>query len=70
MDWVGYKVHFTETCDPGTAHVIVNVETTVASVPDAHLLTTVDESLVRRDGVRIVGPIAEDTSWQARADNG
>ncbi|MBV5275330.1 MAG: IS1182 family transposase [Lamprocystis purpurea] len=95
VDWVGYKVHFTETCDPGTAHVIVNVETTVASVPDAHLLTTVHASLVRRellpaehlvdmgytsprvlvesarrDGVRIVGPIAEDTSWQARADNG
>jgi transposase len=95
VDWVGYKVHFTETCDPETAHVIVNVETTVASVPDAHLLTTVHASLVRRellpaehlvdmgytsprvlvesarrDGVRIVGPIAEDTSWQARADHG
>lgn len=33
MEWVGYKVHFTETCDSQTPHLIVNVETTPASTP-------------------------------------
>src|SRR5512142_3509826 len=27
-EWVGYNVHLTETCDVGTPHLIVNVETT------------------------------------------
>ena len=26
--WVGYKVHFTETCDADTPHLRVHVETT------------------------------------------
>ena len=34
VEWVGYKVHFTETCDPATPHLIVNVETTPATTPD------------------------------------
>jgi transposase len=33
MEWVGYKVHLTETCDEGTPHLIVNVETTPATWP-------------------------------------
>src|SRR5215472_5757636 len=30
MDWIGYKVHFTETCDEKTVHLITHVETTHA----------------------------------------
>src|SRR5690242_975807 len=39
--WVGYKVHFIETCDPGTPHLIVNVETTPATTPDDNMAEVV-----------------------------
>ena len=34
VTWVGYKVHFTETCDADQVHLITQVETTSAVVPD------------------------------------
>ncbi len=95
VEWVGYKVHFTETCDPATPHLIVNVETTPATTPDDHMVAVVHASLAARhrlpaehlvdkgytaaqvllDGQRdyhvaIVGPVADDPSWQARAGEG
>src|SRR5262249_14701913 len=48
VEWIGYKVHLTETCDPATPHVIVNVETTPATTPDDHLLATIHASLEPR----------------------
>jgi transposase len=95
ISWVGYKTHFTETCDPEAPHVITNVETTPATTPDDHMLTVVHQSLAKtellpsehlvdmgytgchmlvdsqqRHGVVIVGPVVEDTSWQAQAAEG
>jgi transposase len=95
VEWVGYKAHFTETCDAGRPHLIVNVETTPATTPDDNMLEKVHESEEGRDllpgehlvdkgytdslvlvtslstyGVTIVGPVAEDPSWQARAGAG
>jgi transposase len=96
IEWVGYKVHFTETCDHERApHLITNVETTPATTPDDNMLAPVHESLQKRDllpaehwvdkgytdaktlvdskqkyGVEIVGPVAEDPSWQARSAEG
>jgi hypothetical protein len=95
MEWVGYKVHFTETCDAERPHLIVNVETTPATTPDDNMIEEVHESEKGRDllpgehlvdkgytdslvlvtslsayGVTIVGPVAEDPSWQARAGAG
>jgi transposase len=95
VEWVGYKVHLTETCDEDTPHVIVNVETTPATTPDDNMVEVVHASLAQREllptehlvdkgytdadvlvasqreyGVAIVGPVAEDPSWQARADEG
>jgi transposase len=95
VEWVGYKVHLTETCDEETPHVIVNVETTPATTPDDNMLDVVHASLAprallpaehlvdkgytdadvlvvsqREYDVAIVGPVAEDPSWQARADEG
>jgi hypothetical protein len=95
MEWVGYKVHFTETCDEDQPHLIVNVETTPATTPDDNMIEEVHESLEQHDrlpgehlvdkgytdakvlvdtqrdyGVTIVGPVAEDPSWQARAGEG
>ena len=34
VEWVGYKVHLTETCDEGLPHLRVNVETTPGTTPD------------------------------------
>src|SRR5512143_3032293 len=48
VEWVGYKVPLTETCDPGTPHVIVNVETTPASTPDKNMAEVVHASLAER----------------------
>ena len=31
-------VHLTETCDEGTPHLIVNVETTPATTPDDNMI--------------------------------
>ena len=95
VEWVGYKVHFTETCDPDTPHLIVNVETTPATTPDDNMVAVIHASLAQRnqlptahlvdkgytsaqvlldsqreDQVVIVGPVADDPSWQARAGEG
>lgn len=95
VEWVGYKVHLTETCDPATPHLIVNVETTPATTPDDHMVAVVHASLAQRNRlpaehlvdkgytsaqvlldsardyqVTLVGPVADDPSWQARAGEG
>jgi transposase len=95
VGWVGYKAHFTETCDADRPRLIVNVETTPATTPDDHRIEEVHESEEGRDllpgehlvdegdtdslvlvaslseyGVTIVGPVAADPGWQARAGAG
>jgi transposase len=95
MDWIGYKVHFTETCDEENAHLITHVETTHAAVPDDQILSQVHEALASQDllpqthlvdagyttakllvdsqhdyAVTILGPMAHDASWQAKAAEG
>lgn len=94
-EWVGYKVHLTETCDEATPHLIVNVETTPATTPDDNQVEEVHAALAERNllpaehlvdkgytdaqvfidsaqayGVELVGPVADDPSWQARAGEG
>jgi transposase len=49
VEWVGYKVHLTETCETDTPDLVVNVETTPATTPDDHMLTRVHASLDPRD---------------------
>jgi transposase len=46
--WVGYKVHLTETCDETTPHLIVNVETTPATTPDDNQVEEVHAALAER----------------------
>jgi len=95
MEWIGYKVHFTETCDEDLPHLITHVETTQASVPDDQVLEGVHQALAQRDllpnvhlvdagytdaeglvssqqayGVTLLGPVATDPSWQAKAGEG
>jgi transposase len=49
VEWTGYKVHFTETCDEDLPRIIVNVETTPATKPDWGMLRPIHESLKRKD---------------------
>jgi transposase len=46
--WVGYQVHLTETCDKGLPHLITQVETTIAPVPDSEALPLIQADLARR----------------------
>jgi transposase len=95
FEWVGYKVHLTETCEPEQPHLITEVTTTPATTPDDNMLAEIHEKLAARDllpaehlvdkgytsadvlvaaqedyGVKIVGPVAADPSWQARTATG
>jgi len=47
--WTGYKVHFTETCDEDMPHLITNVETTSAVVPDVAMTEAIQASLAARN---------------------
>jgi transposase len=93
--WIGYKVHFTETCDPETVHLVTHVETASAVVqdvtstaivhdalasknllPDTHIVdkgyTDADllASSLTKHGIRLVGPVRKNSSWQALAGQG
>ena len=95
VEWVGYKVHLTETCEPDQPHLITEVTTTPATTPDDNMLAPIHAKLAAREllpaehlvdkgytsadvlvsakadyGVQIVGPVAADPSWQARAATG
>jgi transposase len=51
--WLGYKVHLTETCavpeEPRHPHLIVQVQTTVATVQDVEMTATIQEELVKAE---------------------
>ena len=47
--WLGYKSHLTETCDEASPHLIVEVETTLASTTDVELTAPIQQSLAQRD---------------------
>lgn len=45
QSWLGYKVHFTETCGETEAHLITHVETTSATLPDIVMTGVVHQAL-------------------------
>jgi transposase len=47
--WVGYKVHWTETCEEDTPHVIVQVETTPAPQVDSEVVASIQADLAAKD---------------------
>ena len=47
--WGGYKVHLTETADDDGPVLITNVESTLATLPDAQALPAIPEHLRRHD---------------------
>jgi transposase len=95
VQWVGYKVHLTETCDPDAPHLITHVATTPATTQDDQVLSPIHTALAARNllpnehlvdagyttadvlvtsrrehRVTVVGPVALDPSWQAKAGEG
>lgn len=49
VEWVGYKVHLTETCDDGQPHLITQVMTTPATTPDCVMGPPIHQALATRD---------------------
>src|SRR5258708_5988109 len=47
--WVGYKVHFTQTCDEEAPQLITHVETTQAPISDEGVLSTIHTGLAERE---------------------
>src|SRR5258708_6376967 len=47
--WVGYKVHFTQTCDEDAPQLITHVETTPAPLSDEGVLSTIHADLAERE---------------------
>lgn len=95
MEWIGYKVHFTETCDADQPRLLTQVTTTTATLPDDQVLSQIHAALAAYEvlpavhlvdagytdaeglvssqsdyGITLLGPVAEDPSWQARAGEG
>jgi len=94
MYWTGYKVHLTETCEPGQPHLITHVATTPATTNDVTVTEKIQAELAEKDhhpkkhlvdggyvdlevllhsqdnGIDLIGPIAQDRSWQARTKDG
>lgn len=49
LSWGGYKAHLTEICDAGAPHLITNVITTPAPVPDVAVTEQIHAALAERD---------------------
>jgi len=47
-EWVGFKVHLTETCDTATPNLITNVETTPATAADDTVTPVIHAALAQR----------------------
>ncbi len=47
--WVGYKLHLTETCDPGQPDLITQIITTPATTPDCVMGPSIVHDLAARD---------------------
>ncbi len=47
--WVGYKVHLSETCEPGELHLITNVETTPGPIGDGDVTESIHGSLANKN---------------------
>ncbi|PLS84028.1 MAG: IS5/IS1182 family transposase, partial [Actinobacteria bacterium] len=49
VNWVGYKVYLTETCEEGRPNLITHVETMPSTSPDLRALATIHEALSEKD---------------------
>jgi transposase len=93
--WVGYKTHYSETCEEEQPNLITNVLTTASTLQDESVLALIHQALATKGllpaehlvdagytnaenllssqtehQVRLIGRVADDSSWQARAGEG
>jgi hypothetical protein len=73
--WTGYKVHLSETCEPGMPHLITNVETTSATTDDADMTQVIHQRLAGRrlapgEHAADVGYVSAGHILAARDDHG
>lgn len=47
--WVGYRTHFTETCDEQEPRLITHVKTSVATEQDSEVTQSIQAELIQRD---------------------
>src|SRR6266566_1844288 len=47
--WVGYKVHFSQTCEEDAPQLITHVETTPAPLSDEGVLSTIHDDLAKKE---------------------
>ncbi len=47
--WLGYKVHFTQTCDEDAPQLITHVQTTPAPLSDEGVLSTIHADLTKKE---------------------
>ena len=48
VEWVGYKVHLTETCDEDSPNLITHIETTLATEPDNMVVDPIHQALYKK----------------------
>ena len=49
VKWLGYKVHYTETCDQDDVHLIVDSDTCYAEIPDVASTHTIQHKLIKKN---------------------
>jgi len=49
INWTGYTVHLTETCEENSPNLITNVETTPATTPDGAMTQKIHSHLAKKD---------------------
>ncbi len=74
-EWVGYKAHFTETCEEKLPHTITHVETTLAPIADYDLPQPIHQALSEKglspsEHLLDAGYLTADTLVQAKQDYG
>ena len=47
--WVGYKIHFTETCEPDLPELITHVQISSSCMQDVQLMTPIHQALARKE---------------------
>ncbi len=75
LDWIGYTVHLSETCDEEQVHLITHVNTTPANMAEAKCTAAIQRALVaagRAPNIHLAdaGYIAADLLVQSEAQHG
>ena len=68
--WQGYKVHLTETCGEDNPHVITNVITTAAFLPDTEVNFKIHEELKEKGlspGIHLVDAGYPENEWMLKS---